>query len=101
MTKNTKTILGVVALVGVGYYAYKKNWFKNPFKNFTANENYLNLTASTPAGCKFYSGNVGYVGQIISSWVDGGGKRGVVISTGSGQTLICPEGQRSVMPIGS
>lgn len=38
MTKNTKTILGVVVVAGVIYYAYKKNWLKNPFKNFTADE---------------------------------------------------------------
>ena len=38
MTKNTKTILGVVAVAGIIYYAYKKNWLKNPFKNFTADE---------------------------------------------------------------
>jgi hypothetical protein len=93
MTKNTKTLLGVVALVGVGYYAYKKNWFKNPFKSFTANENYLNLTA--PQGCTFYSGNAGYVGQVITSW---GANGGVIVSTGGGQTLVCPRGQRYTNP---
>jgi hypothetical protein len=39
MTKNTKTILGVVVVAGVIYYAYQKNWLKNPFKSFTADEN--------------------------------------------------------------
>ena len=94
MTKNTKMLLGVAVVVGVGYYAYSKNWFKNPFKNFVADDNYLNLTA--PQGCQFYSGNVGYVGMPITSF---GTQGGVIVSTGNGQTLVCPKGQRSVMPI--
>jgi hypothetical protein len=33
MTKNTKTILGVVAVVGIGYYIYTRN--KKRDKNFS------------------------------------------------------------------
>ena len=38
MTKNTKTILGVVVVAGIIYYAFKQNLLKNPFKSFTADE---------------------------------------------------------------
>lgn len=102
MTKNTKTILGVVAVVGIGYWLYKKNWLKNPFSNFNANEdafkhfttddNFLNLTQE---GCQTFSGNVGYVGMAITSYGTNGG---IIVSTGNGQTVVCPKGQRYVMP---
>jgi hypothetical protein len=94
MTKNTKTILGVVALGGLIYYAYKKNWVKNPFSNFVDDSKYSNLSAQQ--GCVTYGGNVGYVGMPITSFGTSGG---VIVSTGSGQTVVCPKGQRSVMPI--
>jgi hypothetical protein len=90
MNKKTQQIVGALAILGLGYWAYTKYGKKKSFAN---------LTASAP--CRFYSGNVGYVGQIITGWNDGHGQRGIVISQNNGQTLICPEGQRSVMPIGS
>lgn len=93
MTKNTKMLLGLAAVVGVGYYAYKKNWFKGAYKNFASDDKYSNLTA--PIGCTFYEGNTGYVGMILTGWGTNGG---VIVSTGNGQTLVCPRGQRYTMP---
>ena len=81
MNKKTQQIVGVVAILGLGYWAYTKYGKKKSFANFTA-----------PQGCGFVSGNVSQslVGHIV------GGK--VVISTGNGQTLLCPPGQRFLLP---
>lgn len=111
MTKKTKTIIGVVAVVGIGYYLYKqmkKNQGSN--KNFAnyVDEEFFNVggkitggkqtTLSTSGeqigamGCEIVQGNVGYAGMALSN-------NRIIVRTGNGTTLICPRGQRYDMPV--
>jgi hypothetical protein len=46
MTKNTKTILGVLVVGGLIYYAYQKKWLKNPFKSFAGEGDFFSFTAN-------------------------------------------------------
>lgn len=84
MNKKTQQIVGSLAILGLGYWAYTKYGKKKSFAN---------LTATAPQGCEFKSGNVSqsYVGKIVNG-------NQVIISTGNGQTLLCPIGQRFTMP---
>jgi len=84
MNKNTQKIVGALAILGLGYWAYTKYGKKKSFANLTA----------APQGCEFKNGNVSQslVGRIVNG-------NQVIVSTGNGQTLLCPIGQRSVTPI--
>lgn len=112
MTKNTKTILGVVAIAGIGYYLYnqymKNKGAKKNFVNYV-DEDFYNVgggkvtgtkqtTLSSSGanigamGCEIVQGNAGYVGMPLSN-------NRIIVRTGNGTTLICPRGQQSDMPI--
>ena len=102
MTNKTKTIIGVVAVAGIGYYLYmqmkKKQGSNKNFANYV-DEDFFNMT-SKKSGCKLYAGSVSSPnGTVISQWE--GGVRGVIVNNGSttGQTLVCPEGQTSLTPV--
>ena len=74
MDKKTKTIVGVLAIAGLGYWFYMmKNKPKPAFANLTAKKK----------NCKTYSGDVSamYVGTIVGG--------GTVTATGNGTTTIC------------
>ena len=83
MNKNTKTAIAV-GVVGVAAYLLYKQSQKKSFANLT----------QYPVGCKLYSGTVNAaVGTILSSWVDGGGKRGIIVSKTKNSFVVCPENQ--------
>jgi hypothetical protein len=47
MTKNTKTIIGVVAIGAVAYWVWKRNKAGkslNPFSNFSGDDNFFNAS---------------------------------------------------------
>lgn len=114
MTKNTKTILGVVAVAGIGYYLYnqwknKKGSSKN-FANYV-DDDFFNVGGKLTgqkesgivqagtrsgldigaSGCEIVDGNVGYAGMALSN-------NRIIVRTGNGTTLICPRGQRYDLP---
>ncbi len=113
MTKNTKTILGVVAVAGIGYYLYMQYKKKQGAKNFAnyVDDDFFNVggkltgqresglvQAGTRSGesigaigCEIVQGNVGYAGMSLSN-------NRIIVRTGNGTTLICPRGQYSDMP---
>lgn len=112
MTKNTKTILGVVAVAGIGYYLYnqymKNKGAKKNFVNYVDEDFYnvgggkvtgtkqttlSNTGANIGAmGCEIVAGNVGYAGMPLSN-------NRIIVRTGDGTTLVCPRGQQSDMPL--
>ena len=104
MTNKTKTIIGVVAVAGIGYYLYTQWKKKQGNKNFanyvdsdffnaggkvtgsqqtTLSNSGINIGASN---CEVVQGNVGYVGMALSN-------NRIICSTGSGSTVICPRSQ--------
>ena len=64
MTKKTKTIVGVLALAGVGYWIYSRNKAHkslNPFAkstSFTGGNGFFNATGKTMTGRKRFGGGV-------------------------------------------
>ena len=104
MQKRTKNILAIAAVAGVGYLIYRNYQNRDKaFVNAWGRLSTLTTAETNPkadCGCKFYAGSAGLsVGTVITGWKDGCGKRGVVVSQNSSQTLVCPEGQTSVMPV--
>jgi len=73
MNKKTQQIVGVVAILGLGYWAYTKYGKKKSFANLTAKKK----------NCKTYNGNISSV--FVGANVGGG----TVQSTGNGTTTIC------------
>lgn len=106
MTKNTKTILGVVAVAGIGYYLYnqyKKNKGAKNFANYV-DDDFFNFKGKTKgqketgvvqagtldggtigeSGCELVAGNISV--KYLSN-------NRVVCRTGNGTSLICPRSQ--------
>jgi NAD kinase len=50
-------------------------------------------SSKVPASCKIYAGNVST--SLIGTRVGDG----IIVSTGTGTTVVCPEGVSSTMPI--
>ena len=73
MNKKTQTIVGVLAIAGLGYYFYMKNTKKPAFANLTSNKK----------NCKTFPGNIPttFIGQNVGG--------GIVQSSGSGTTTLC------------
>jgi hypothetical protein len=89
MQKRTKNILAIAAVAGVGYLIYNQ-YQKKSFANLT----------KYPVGCKVYSGSVNAaVGSVITNWVDGGGKEGIIVKTDRFSTVVCPRGTTSDLPV--
>ena len=100
MNKKTQMILGVFAVGAVAYWLLNRRKDKI-FANYTATTLGGGFGgAKTPVGCKVYEGTVSApIGTILSSWVHGDGKRGIIVNKSSNSFTICPEGQTSIMPI--
>jgi hypothetical protein len=73
MTNKTKTIIGVVAVAGIGYYLYmqmkKKQGSNKNFANYV-DEDFYNLTRGTRSGC--VGGNCTPTTNICGESCDGG-----------------------------
>jgi hypothetical protein len=100
---NTKTILTVLVVGGVGYYLFNQWKKKQGTKNFAnyVDDDFMNLEGGKKTkqatiggtgsqvgaqGCEIVTGNVGYTGMPL-------GNNRIICRTGNGSTLICPRSQ--------
>jgi hypothetical protein len=121
MNKNTKLILGGLALGAVAYWLLTKKSTTASFVDDTKAIDWNDLVKKLPfrtksklstsrlaggrtqyytGGCAVYPGDFGTVGQIVTNWVDDPyGRGGIFVNSGTGRTIICPIGQLQTAPI--